>query len=271
MSKLLKFSLLSTFIFVVAAFLSAGYIVRSFKDPIDMYSADFDITKDHKGERIEGEVPFSAGQCVQMTKTTTRKGFKTTTETYYYAIPVNGDDPDYYYYICVEVKEKDVDAFNALTAHLFLGTEGSKKIEGTLTKLDDEVYDYTIDYFKEFYPEMSESEIKEYVLPICFEMENYSNAKIAILIDVVLLIVTVFLLYLFIKSTKTKKASVANVAFSGNVPVQMPVQMDSQYTDDNPNAIPETMNYNTTTNANYTNNSNTDYTNNSNIDNQNLY
>ena len=118
---------------------------------------------------------------------------------------------------------------------------------------------------------MSESEIKEYVLPICFEMENYSNAKIAILIDVVLLIVTVFLWCLFIKSSKTKKATVSNVAFSSDVPVQMPVEMNNQYTEANPSVIPETMNYNTTSNVDYTNNSNTDYTNNSNTDNQNLY
>ncbi len=219
MSKKLKFTLIMTLITIIAIFVSAKYILRSFKEPIDMYSEDFDITKDYIGERIEGDVPFSAGQCAQLTKTSSRKGFKTTSETYYYAIPVNGADPEYYYYICVEVKENNIQAFNTLATHFFLGSYGSHKIEGTLTELDDEIYDYTIDYFKTLYPDMSEEELKEYVRPICFELENYSNAKIALIFDIVLLIITITLWTLFITAGKKTKIAVPNEMT--NIPVAM--------------------------------------------------
>ena len=262
MSKRLKFTLLMTVISVIAIFVSCKYILRSFKEPIDMYGEDFDITKDYIGERIEGEVPFSAGQCVQLTKTTSRKGFKTTSETYYYAIPVNGEDSEYYYYICVEVNKKDSKPFDTLATHFFLGSQGSYKIEGTLKELDDEVYDHTIEYFMDLYPDMTEEELKTYVRPICFELENYSNAKYALILDVVLLIVTIILWVTFVMSRRTKNATASAVAINSEVPTQIPAQMIDPYSASIPSAIPSDINTNNTPN--------TDSANNSAIDNQNM-
>ena len=254
MSKLLKFTLLSTLAFIIAVFLSTGFIVRSFKEPSDIYDSNFVISNDYIGERLEGEVPFSAGQCAHLTKTSSRKGFKTKSEIYYYAIPVNGEDPENYYYICVEVNENNADTFKALTANLFLGTQGSYKIEGTLKELDSEIYDYSIDYFKDFFPTKTDEEIKEHVLPLCLEMENYSSAKYALIIDIVLLIVTGILWGLFIKSIKTKNASPSNITLGSELPVQMPIQMNNEYSE----TIPGAADYNTTEKVDSANNFNTD-------------
>ena len=258
MSKRLKFTLLMTVVSIVAIIFSCKYVLRSFQEPIDMYGKDFDITKDHIGERIEGDVPFSAGQCVQLTKTTSNKGFKTTSETYYYAIPVNGEDPEYYYYICIEVNKKDCKPFDTLAMNFFLGQQGSHKIEGTLKELDDEVYEHTIDYFKDLYPDMSEEELRTYVRPICFEMENYSTAKYILILDIVLLVITIILWVTFILSRRTKNASATNVAYNGEVPTQIPTHMADQYSAQVPSATIGDTSDSSAQNTVYTDNTVTD-------------
>lgn len=222
MTKILKFTLLVTLIFGIFVFLSSKFILRSFKEPNDMYSNDFDITEDYIGERIEGDVPFSLGQCAVLTETKTRKGFKTKTETYYYIIPVNGSDPEYYHYICISTNKNNLTAFDALTTHFYLETYGSHKIEGTLAKLDDETYEYMLDYVRDMYPSITEEELKEYFLPICFEQENYKNAKIALAIDIVLFIITIGFWFAYIATIRKNSKKVAP-ATSSNVTYVAPV------------------------------------------------
>ena len=233
MTKSLKITLLVTLVFVIFVFLSSKYIFRSFKEPIDMYGNNFDITEDYIGERIEGDVPFSLGQCALLTETKSRNGFKTKKETYYYIIPINGADPDYYYYICIATDKDDLKTFDKLTTHFYFETYGSYKIEGTLEELDKETYNYMLDYIRDLYPSMSEAELKEYFRPICFEQENYKNAKFALIIDIILFIITIGLWASYIitirRSSKTASSiTTSNIAYTSPgaslIPGQIPIK-----------------------------------------------
>lgn len=238
MTKSLKITLVTTLIFVIWVIASYSFIARSFKDPIDMYNENFNIKDDYIGERLEGELPFSLGQCAQLTETKSRNGFKTKKETYYYVIPVYGTDPEYFYYICIAAGKKDVTSFETLTTHFILGTYGNKKIEGTLEELDDETYEYMLDYLHELFPSLSEAELKEYARPICFEQENYKGARIALVVAIILFIATAGLWasYIITIRKNTKKASTptttSNVTYGSpnntQIPTQVPVQ-DSNF------------------------------------------
>lgn len=233
MSKKLKFALLLTFIAGVAIFLSGKYIIRSFQEPIDMYSEDFEISSDYLGKRIEGEVPFSAGQCSTLTETTTRNGIKTGSKTtYYYAIPVNGANPDYYYYISIEVNKKSKSDFDNLTLNLYNGTYGNYKVEGTLEKLDDEAYNYMLDYFVDANPDMTRSELKEYVLPYYFKQENYGNVYITIILNVIATGAAIILWVLYILACKNTKKAIQYTQGIHTVPTQVPIQYSNVISND---------------------------------------
>ena len=153
---LLTLAIISTICLGIFAFLSYELIFLSFKDPVDFYGDDFDITKDHSGERIEADVPYCFGQAAVYTVTTQSNGTTSKRNTYYYVIPAIAPDDDYYFYIAVKVDEKDRAKFEELTEKTFNDSYGSIKLEGSLEKLEDKAYKYMLDYVEELYADSEE-------------------------------------------------------------------------------------------------------------------
>lgn len=224
---LLYLSITLTIILGLAIFLTSSLVMLSLKEPIDFYSDDFDINEDHKGDRIEADVPFCFGQAAVLTTTTKKNQYVTKKNTYYYVIPAQSPDDDYYFYIAVKVDEKKRDEFEKLTDKTFNNESGSLKLEGSLEKLDPEAYDYMLEYVEELYADtdgafQSEEELKHYVLPICFQPKNISVGKTYIIIDVSLLIATILSWVGFIIANSKEKAKRAEneANFQANFPGQ---------------------------------------------------
>ena len=215
-----------TVILLVLIISNNNHIMRSFAEPVDMYSSEFTNAADFKGKRVKGAIPFSAGECVEITTTTTIRGFKTKEKSHYYAIPVNGENPEYYYYICAEVKEDRKYVFDILTENFIDNTTGHYTVEGSIKKIDNDTYEYMLDYFCELYPDMTRSELKQYVLPYCFYPETYDNVKTWIIIDSIALVLTVifwiiFIIGLFKPSRARTRTIVDNSTYEYQTPIEI--------------------------------------------------
>lgn len=225
----LKVAIIFTIILIAWAWISSKLIFLSFEDPIDIYDGSFNISDHGTGGRIESSLYLSLGECVSETTTTTKNGRTTSSSTdYYYAIPVDGDDPDYYYYICVVVDSDDKSTLNAITNNTYdyfndydlSHLDREYKFEGTLKEMDDDVYDYVKDWFKE--GGWTSEEIKEYVLPIVLTPMNFDMAPAYIIIFIVILLFTIlFWVLFFVKKSKLKaQAATAQAQFQAQFPGQ---------------------------------------------------
>ena len=224
---LLYLGITLTIITGLMIFVTSSLVMLSLKEPVDFYGDDFDINEDHKGDRIEADIPFCFGQAAVLTTTTKKNQYVTKKNTYYYVIPAQAPDDDYYFYIAVKVDEDDRSKYENLTNKTFNGETGSIKIEGSLEKLDSEAYDYMLEYVEELYADtdgafQSEEELRHYVLPICFQPKNISVGKTYIIIDVSLIIATILSWVGFtIANSKAKARQAANLAdFQANFPGQ---------------------------------------------------
>lgn len=223
---LLNLGIILSIAFIAFMFISTDLILLGFKEPVDFYGDDFDITEDHEGERIEADVPCCFGQAAVYTTTTKKNGTTTKRNTYFYVIPAQSPDDDYYFYIAVKVNEKDRSKFDALTTKTFNDEYGSLKLEGSLEKLDSEAYDYMLEYVEELYAESdpfeSEEELKHYVLPLCFQTKNFSAGKTYIIIDICLFVgaVASWIGFFAIKSKENAKRAANQAAFQANFPGQ---------------------------------------------------
>lgn len=207
--KLVNIAALVTIIFVATIVATGKDILLSFKEPMDFYADDFDVTEDHDGDRLIADIPFCLGECATEVTTKSSYGSTSKTETHYYIIPAVVPDDDYYYYMCIKVYEKDKKKFDDLTDLTMTGEYGSLKVDGRLTKLEDEAFDYMVDLFKEADYFTSDEELEHYLLPLCFESVNYSFAKGALVVAIVSFIASIALWIAYFKSRSNEKAKLA--------------------------------------------------------------
>ena len=81
---LLYLGITLTLITGLMIFVTSSLVMLSLKEPVDFYSDDFDINEDHKGDRIEADIPFCYGQAAVLTTTTKKNQYVTKKNTYYY-------------------------------------------------------------------------------------------------------------------------------------------------------------------------------------------
>lgn len=219
---LLNAGFILTAVWIALIIMEGKNILLGFKEPIDFYADDFDINENHDGERISADIPLCLGECATHTVTKTSHGSTSKTKTSYYVIPAVAPNVEYYFYICIEVKEKDRDKFEKLTNLTLNGEYGSIKVDGKLKKLENKAYEYMIEVFEEAEFFESKEELDFYVLPLCFEDIDFGFAKgcfIAIIISFIGSI-AVWISY-FVSLSKEKKMIAANKAtFQANYPTQ---------------------------------------------------
>ena len=217
----LKPALIFTVFTVIIGFMFYRPILLSFNDPKDIYADGFDIVEHGDGGRIETEIFASYGDCASETTTTTKNGAVTSSSTdYYYIVPVY-DKNDEEYYICIEVSDDNYTLFNRITNETWDFLEGSidyigsnvYNFEGTISELDDEVYQYMLDWFRQAEAFENETELRAHVLPLCLTTINFDAVPAFIIIFLILLALTIlFWVLFFVKRSKAKavNASAAN-------------------------------------------------------------
>lgn len=172
--------------------------VASFKTPIDLYAEETNINELGRTDAVEAEV-YAVLDCFAIETTTTKKNGAVTgtSKDYYYIIPAYDGDEEYYIGVKASSKAyKDYESIADLTWEWLSGeavTLGSKTavVEGCLKEMDDELYDYMVEWFEEAQWFTSDSEMEQYVLPVCLEPVNFSTTRIMFLVAVAVLIICV--------------------------------------------------------------------------------
>ena len=146
---------------------------------------------------------------------TTTKNSKTGNVTgrtyhYYYIIPVFNEDGDDTYFMSVKVSSDDKKAFDRIaddTWDVLLGdadyfTDVEFAAEGNIQKLDDEGYEYMVEWFEdmEWFDSTDRDDFEQYLLPICLELKDLKTTSImvyasmgVILLGVLVIVICVLL------------------------------------------------------------------------------
>lgn len=256
-----KPALIFTILLIVSGFLFSKLVFLSFEDPVDMYEDEnFDIIAHGEGGRIKTEIYASLGSCVSETTTTTKNGQTTSSSTdYYYVVPAF-DKAGETYYIVIEVDQDDRSVFNRITNETWNYLEGTidylgetvTSFEGTINELDDELYDYMLEWFREMDLYENETELRAHVLPLCLTTMNFSNAPVYIVIFLVLLALTVLFWVLYFKRRSKLKAINASSSMAMNNGLYVPGLDGAPMASNIPTANADP--YNTQYNANTYNN-----------------
>lgn len=240
----LKIAIVFTILAIFLGYTMSELIFLSFKDPVDIYDYGFDIVKHGEGGHIKTEIFASYGDCASETLTTTKNGTVTSSSTdYYYIIPVY-DKNDEEYYICIEVDQDDRKLFNNITNETWDYLDGTidyigsytYDFEGTIEELDDELYEYMLEWFREVDAFENETELRAHVLPLCLNSMNFGAAPTYIIILIVVLVLTVFFWILFfVRRSKIKAnnaAAMSGTGVSGANLNGMPINNTPQYNND---------------------------------------
>ncbi len=244
-----KPALIFTILFGVAVFFFSETIFLSFEEPVDMYAENFDIIEHGEGGRIETQLFACTGAFVSETTTTTSKrGGSTSTTDYYYAIPVY-DNKGEIYYIAIEVTESNRSMFNTIARNSqSYDTYGNTTFDfdGTIDDLDDDIYQYMLEYFRGYDIYEDESDLRAHVLPLCLDTIDFDIAPAFIVIIIVLLALAILFWILYFKRRSkikaqsnmynTNAAYTNGAAMSGatlnGVPINtVPQQSNPQYAD----------------------------------------
>ncbi len=162
---------------------------------------------------------------------TTTKNSKTGNVTgrtyhYYYIIPVFNEDGDDTYFMSVKVSSDDKKAFDRIaddTWDVLLGdadyfTDVEFAAEGNIQKLDDEGYEYMVEWFEdmEWFDSTDRDDFEQYLLPICLELKDLKTTSIMVYasMGVILLGVLVIVIHFARKSNKKKKEAAEQAAFN---------------------------------------------------------
>lgn len=261
----LRLALILSIVTIIWGVTSAKLVFLSFEDPQDIYETGFDIVEEEDGGHIKTEIFASYGDCASETLTTTKNGSVTSRSTdYYYIIPAY-DKNDNEYYICLKVDEDERSLMNRITNETWDYLEGTidyvgsniYEFEGTINELDDEIYDYMLEWFREAEAFDNETELRAHVLPLCLESMNFDGASMRIIVFVVLLALSIlFWVLLFAKRSKNKTANATAAAANGmygasyngatlnGVPVTNADPYSTQYNANNANGYNANYNYN---------------------------
>lgn len=245
------FTILTIFIGVS----SFDLITLSFQDPVDIYDEDFDIVEHGEGGHIKTELYASYGECASEVLTTTNNGTVTSRSTdYYFVIPVFDNDNDEEYLICVQIDEGDYSLFNKMSNETINYIYGdidyfgsyTYNFDGTIEELDEELYDYMLEYFRDSEWYEDEADLRAHVLPLCLNTMHFDGAPSRIVMVVVFLLLAIlFWVLFFVKRSKIKAANAAaangmamnngmyngtyNDATLNSVPVANPDPYNTQY------------------------------------------
>lgn len=234
---LLKGAIAFTAIFGFFVYFSWNVIFLSFKDGVDLYGEDFNIIEHGEGGRIVADIDLSLGECVSETTEYTKNGRKTSSSTdYYYVVPVWVGEEDTYY-VCVQVDQKDRSLYNKITNQTYDYLDGkdisssyvTASFDGTIDELDDELYDYMLEWAREGEMFDSETEMRTHMLQLYLQPINFDSSTQYIIVNIVLLAIAVLFWILFFVKGRTVRPANANADNSYNVNTNMPQYSPDPY------------------------------------------
>ncbi len=194
---------------VIMLFVCGLDSIASFKKPIDLYAEDTNVTELGRTDAIEADIYASLDCFATETTTTKRNGATTSTKKdYYYIIPAFGGDDTYY--IGVKVYSRDNKSYDKIAdlTWAWLGGETSDygdvtvHAEGCLKEMDDELYDYMVEWFEEAEWFDSDADIDKYVLPVCLEPVRFGTTRIMFLVSVGVIILGIIVFVLCFRSDR---------------------------------------------------------------------
>lgn len=221
-----KAAVFFTILFGLAAYLLLETVILTFTDEQDLYGENFDIIENGDGGHIVADIYASLGQCSYETTTTKNKsGAITSSSTDYYYIVPAFDKNDETYYICIKVRKDERSIFNTITNNTYDYLSGeidelefgevTTAFEGTIKDLDDELYNYALEWFREAEMYEDEADLRNHVLPLYLEPMKLDSATREIIVLSVLLALTVTFWILFFKARRNTPTA----AYAGNVVV----------------------------------------------------
>lgn len=244
--------LLFAIFFGLGVFATWDTIYYSFYEQVEVCDTTkgYDYEANGNGGNISANISFTFGQAGSIVTTTKqRHGSTSKTTKYYYIIPVVLNEKDCF--ICTEVPESEKSDFDALLN----GNLESIKVTGTFKKLDDQMYGYMLEcmedlnsYYKnKLYKD--ESELKEYVLPVCLVplYFEYRNLMIGVLCGLLFMAILSFCMY----RRKKKKIAAEEAAEAAYEAQQMNTQtFTDNHAEQSDGSVPETANTTLTTDTN---------------------
>lgn len=198
-------------------------VLAGFTKPYDIYDVDAQDIK--KGTMVTGDIYAVLDTFGTLETTHTRNGSVTSRSYhYFYIIPVFDDDNTYY--IAVKVSSDDRKAFENIaddTWDYLYGntdyfTDREYELAGTVSKLDDEAYEYMVEWFEEAEWFEDDDDIEKYVWPIMIEPQKLSTVRTFSFVCIGLIIVGVLMIVLYVRGgmQKSKKTKDEGTAPAGN-------------------------------------------------------
>lgn len=189
--------------------------LAGFTKPYDIYDVDAQDIK--KGTLVTGDIYAVLDTFGTLETTHTKNGAVTSRSYhYFYIIPVFDDDNTYY--IAVKVSSDDRTAFeniaddtwDYLYGYTDYFTDREYELTGTVSKLDDEAYEYMCEWFEEAEWFEDDDDIEKYVWPVMIEPKKISSVRFLSFLCLGLMIAGVALIVVYIrgglKRSKKNKA-----------------------------------------------------------------
>lgn len=197
---------------VIILFTNGRDGIASLKPVVDLYAEDTDITKLSTTQAMVADIYMSLDYFATETTTRTRDGnFVSRDNDYYFIIPAfSGEE---LYFIGIRVDDKDFNTYSTIsddTYNYLMGISdepGTTTVseEGGLKKLDDEMYQYMVEWFQEAQWFENESDIDKYVLPLYIDPYIIKAARTLFIIGVVGTLIGILSAVFLIRGNKKQK------------------------------------------------------------------
>lgn len=198
-----RFCLKTGFVLLVLgallAFTETDYVKIAYNEPVDIYEEGLDdASQIERGLAIDTDVQMLMECFVTEETTNTRKNGSTIDRDidYYYILPIVVEDDIYYVGFCVDSENENLRTYENMVdetmAYLYgqSSTMGSYSVEvsGGLKEMDDEIYDYMLEYFTEKNLFASDTDMKEHVLPLTYTKVDREATKFLLYLSIVMLV-----------------------------------------------------------------------------------
>lgn len=183
-----KAGLIIAILGAVLLFFTRTSIKIAFTEPVDIMEEDIEDPEEIKeGFAIQTDLNVLM-ECFGSMETTTknrRSGSTTSNVDYYFILPLFVGEETYYVAFEVDEDSKNLSSYKAIAndtmdyLYMYADELSSKtvKTNGGLHKLDDEVYEYMVEWFEESEWFEDDSDIDKYVLPLVFQPQVTSIVK----------------------------------------------------------------------------------------------
>lgn len=199
--------------------------LKTIRPVVNLYAEDTDITDLSTMQAVEAEIYMTLDYFATETTTRTRDGSVVSRDNdYYFIIPAfSGDDV---YFIGIRVDGSDYSTYSTISDETYDYLMGYAEdfgmtttvAEGGLAKLDDEMYQYMVEWFQEAQWFENDADIDKYVLPLYIDPFKVNTVRIMFIIGVVgtlLGAVCAVLLLVENKKQKTKAQEQTVVVIAG--------------------------------------------------------